>query len=70
MFLSALHSPDMARSSLALVLEPVTVAGDLHDVRMVQQPIQHRRRQRLTVGEGPAHWVNGRLLVRIMLPRS
>ncbi|SFB53344.1 hypothetical protein SAMN04244574_04192 [Azotobacter beijerinckii] len=33
---------------------------------MVQQPVEHGRRERL---EGNRlHWVNGRLRVRIMLP--
>lgn len=37
----------------ALVLESVALAGDLHDVGVVQEPIQHRGRQCLVVGKGP-----------------
>jgi len=30
----------------------VAAVADLHDVTVVQQPVEHRRRQRLVVGEG------------------
>ena len=36
---------------LALVLEPVALAADLHDVHVVQKPVEHGHRQRLVVGE-------------------
>jgi hypothetical protein len=53
-----------------LVLKAVALAGDLHDVRVVEQSIKQSRGERRVVGEGVAHCVSGRLLVRIMLPCS
>ncbi len=35
-----------------LVLQSIAFAADLHDVGMVQQPIQHCRGQRLVIGKG------------------
>ena len=35
----------------SLVLEPVAFAIDLHDMRVMQQPIQHGRRQCLIIGK-------------------
>jgi len=35
----------MNHAGLALMLEPVALAADRHDVRVVQQPIERRRRQ-------------------------
>ena len=36
----------------AFVLEAEALAGDLHDVRVVQQAVEHRRCQRLVVSKG------------------
>ena len=40
------------QSGAALVLEPVALALDADDGRMMQQPIQHRRGQHRVTGEG------------------
>jgi hypothetical protein len=36
----------------ALVLQPIALAGDLHDVGVVQEAIEHGRRERLVIGKG------------------
>ena len=46
------RSPPDGLAGLTLVLEPVALAGDLHDVGVVQETVEHGRRQRLVVGEG------------------
>ena len=44
--------PPCRLAGFALVFQPEALAGDLHDVGMVQQAVEHRCRQRLVVGKG------------------
>lgn len=70
LFVGRRHLPGRL-AGLSFVLQAVALAADLHDVGVMQQPIQHGRRQRLVPGEGRGfNCVNGRLLVSTIEPRS
>lgn len=43
--------PRARLSCFALVLQAIALTADLHDMRVMQQPVEHRGRQRLVVGE-------------------
>ncbi len=43
--------PPVSQAGLVLVLEPVALAADLHDVRVVQQPVEHCCGRGQVVGE-------------------
>ena len=62
--------PARADTGLAFVLEPMTLAHDLHDMRSVQKRLPHRGGVGLAVGKGSGPRVNARLLVAGTVPST
>lgn len=58
MFIALLRLVLAVCAAFALVLEPVALARDLHNVGVMKERIKHRRRIVWSSAKAPAHCVN------------